>query len=313
MDKENTALLSEVTRLKKQLSKAHEDHEKLRMILQVMHSEATQHKEMAMVRQEVIDRSSPSSFVSGFLPNRHKNDTSSIQIPEEKLMKLRTSARKLESSLQDALNQIDSFRKNAKSTIKYSHPSGFSTNIKLKPLLAVVSPDSGEMRREYKRVPGIKAPRSTDSNPLFEISGEAKPMNSDLSEVPRRSQHRKVNTPTSPISSPGLRRTHRRSQKVSRSSKSNPPTFRSLVHSIDEMRVKQSMRVKGGQKVSKCLRCQKLFTLNDNHKKSCCYHPRSKERVEEYTNKGRLTRVTYLWQCCQQGVESQGCCYGQHI
>ena len=71
-------------------------------------------------------------------------------------------------------------------------------------------------------------------------------------------------------------------------------------------------RTRSGQ-VSKCLRCQKLFTATDNHKLACCYHGKGKERMEVYSDGGQLVRVHYVWKCCNQQAESDGCCYGHHV
>lgn len=93
--------------------------------------------------------------------------------------------------------------------------------------------------------------------------------------------------------------------------------------SQSQQQSKQSRRVRarhnasrflgGKQTVSKCLRCQKLFSPTDNHKLACCYHKKDKERLEHYDNSGMLIRVIYAWKCCHQPQEAEGCCYGQHV
>lgn len=65
--------------------------------------------------------------------------------------------------------------------------------------------------------------------------------------------------------------------------------------------------------VSKCLRCQRLFTATDNHKLACCFHSKDKHRQELYTDGGQLLKVHYVWQCCQQDGDTDGCCYGHHV
>ncbi|XP_059175469.1 uncharacterized protein LOC131955365 [Physella acuta] len=78
-------------------------------------------------------------------------------------------------------------------------------------------------------------------------------------------------------------------------------------------RIISRYRAAGGGMVSKCLRCQKLFSAVDNHKLACYYHTKEKERIEHYDPSGKLVRVMYAWMCCRQPQEIDGCCYGQHI
>ncbi|XP_033726967.1 uncharacterized protein LOC117316471 [Pecten maximus] len=346
VERENTQLMSELNRHKKQLSKLQEDHKKLQMILQAVQVEELEEASLTAVKDRM---SSPtqSAVVKG--------DGNGIQITEEKLLKLQSSAKRLESSLQDALSQIDHFHKNAKTSSK-PNPTSKQTmtknsNFKLKPLMRTRSP-TGELPT-LKAVPPTKlaytqsslSDKKTNSQQssfiektsslqnsfmektnrsisermnrfqVSDLSGISDSKSLDLNDPPVRIKWRR--RAVSPVSL-GAERTismkERPMPKMQASQQSSKSfTFRSLVRSLDEMRAKKTTKTKGGQKVSKCLRCQKLFTLNDNHKKACCYHPRSKERVEEYTSKGRLTRVSYVWQCCRQTVDSQGCLYGQHV
>ena len=64
---------------------------------------------------------------------------------------------------------------------------------------------------------------------------------------------------------------------------------------------------------SKCLRCRKLYRLQDNHQTACMYHPANKHHVEKYDKSGKLLRVSLVWQCCKQSQDSPGCAVGQHI
>ncbi|GFS05669.1 hypothetical protein ElyMa_006525900 [Elysia marginata] len=84
--------------------------------------------------------------------------------------------------------------------------------------------------------------------------------------------------------------------------------------STDNKRVNPRLKAaRAGGLVAKCLRCQKLFNSVDNHKLACCYHPKGKARFEHYDGSGRLVAVVHAWQCCQQGQDADGCCFGQHV
>ncbi len=63
----------------------------------------------------------------------------------------------------------------------------------------------------------------------------------------------------------------------------------------------------------RCLRCHKLYNLRDNHKMACRFHPKGKRKLERYDARGRLTMVTYIWECCMQRPEAPGCSTGEHI
>ncbi|XP_060065919.1 uncharacterized protein LOC132546224 [Ylistrum balloti] len=341
---ENTQLLAELNRHKKQVNKLQEDHKKLQLILQAVQVEDQQEAAQTAVQDRTT---SPTMNAAA------KSDANGIQITEEKLLKLQSSAKRLESSLQDALSQIDHFHKNVKTSSKQTVTSKQSKNpnYKLKPLMRARSPtrelpnlknlpptklaytqSSLSERRANSLQNSFVEKTNSQQNSFMEktnrslsdrmsrfqvseTSGISDSKSLDLNDPPVRIKWRR--RAVSPLSLGAERaatmkeRAMPKMQAQQQSSKSF--TFRSLVRSLDEMRAKKATKTKGGQKVSKCLRCQKLFTLNDNHKKACCYHPRSKERVEEYTSKGRLTRVSYVWQCCRQSVDSQGCLYGQHV
>ncbi|XP_062577265.1 uncharacterized protein LOC134239121 isoform X1 [Saccostrea cucullata] len=301
----NNSLTAENLKLKKLLMRKNDEAERFHKHRQAQ--EEFRHEKVELFDKKPkfshlppIERSSPSSMQTASSPD------SVIPISEEKLHKIRHSAKKLENSLQDALTQMDSYRKGSQGSMKYSHASMISNNFKLKPLL----PNGEEETPENDKF-------VTWAQSKMEVSGKT-------SESPREKvvkssldQVKEVRKRSKQIlySDSRIRQEERESRRVERiypNESKKACTFRSLVRSLDEMRQRKISKAKGG-KVSKCLRCQKLFTLNDNHKKACCYHPRTKERVEEYNSKGKLQRVTYVWQCCQQGIDSQGCIYGQHI
>ena len=181
-----------------------------------------------------------------------------------------------------------------------------STNFKLKPLL----PNGEEDTKDNDQF-------TTWAQNKMEVSGKHRESPREKTVKSSQDQIREVRKRPKQIlySDSRMRQEDRENRRIERiypNDSQKACTFRSLVRSLDEMRQRKISKAKGG-KVSKCLRCQKLFTLNDNHKKACCFHPRTKERVEEYNSKGKLQRVTYVWQCCQQGIDSQGCIYGQHL
>ncbi|XP_023932927.1 putative mediator of RNA polymerase II transcription subunit 26 [Lingula anatina] len=65
--------------------------------------------------------------------------------------------------------------------------------------------------------------------------------------------------------------------------------------------------------VLQCLRCHRLYTLKDNHKMACHFHPRGKLKIERYDSEGRLERVEYVWECCKQRGDAAPCCHGEHV
>ena len=64
--------------------------------------------------------------------------------------------------------------------------------------------------------------------------------------------------------------------------------------------------------VRRCGRCGKLFKASENHKLCCRYHPKGQQKVEKYDGRGRLLRVTHIWQCCMQRAEAPGCSVDEH-
>ena len=74
-----------------------------------------------------------------------------------------------------------------------------------------------------------------------------------------------------------------------------------------------AITTKPSKLMAKCFRCHQPFNTRDNHKMACQFHPRSKEKVEKYSSKGRLIGVYITWPCCSQPVETGGCTFGEHI
>lgn len=302
----NNSLTAENLKLKKQLMRKHDEGERFQRHKQTQEDKhekpASTEKKLKFSQVPPIERGSPSSMRTA---SSVSNADSVIPLSEEKLHRLRHSAKKLENSLQDALSQLDTYRKGSQGSMKYSHASMISNNFKLKPLLPNGEEDTDENDKFV-----------TWAQNKMEVNGKAS--ESPREKIVRSSQDvKEIRKRSKQIlySDSRFRQEERESRRIERiypNESQKACTFRSLVRSLDEMRHRKVSKAKGG-KVSKCLRCQKLFTLNDNHKKSCCYHPRTKERVEEYNSKGKLQRVTYVWQCCQQGMDSQGCIHGQHI
>lgn len=64
---------------------------------------------------------------------------------------------------------------------------------------------------------------------------------------------------------------------------------------------------------NRCLRCHKLYGAKDNHRMACRYHPKGKRKIEKYDARGRLSMVTYIWECCMQRPEATGCSTGEHV
>ena len=64
---------------------------------------------------------------------------------------------------------------------------------------------------------------------------------------------------------------------------------------------------------SRCLRCQKLYRLRNNHQGACTYHIKDRRRVERYDSSGKLLKMSMIWECCKANAESPGCAVGQHV
>ena len=256
--------------------------------------------------------STPSSLYSA--PTPITMDETGIKISEEKLSKLRRSAKKLENSLQDALTQMDNYRKDTRPT-KFNQSSIFSNKISSfgLPNIENIPPS---LRKDMKLLPsplhtwGTTGKFEVSLSPQLDkltprerqifqqrekIKNEKKARAREKRKMTLVKNQEKMNAPIAPEASPA-------------------PTFRSLINSLDQVKKNSPRNFKPvvGQ-VTKCLRCNKLFTLNDNHKKACCYHPKGKERIEQYSDRGKLVKVTYNWKCCMSGPDNAGCTYGQHV
>ncbi|XP_052763432.1 uncharacterized protein LOC128205660 isoform X1 [Mya arenaria] len=231
-------------------------------------------------------------------------DQKNIQISAEKLSRLRRSAKKLENSLQDALTQMDTFRKGMKAP-KSNQSSLFVTPRQMASSSLGHMPDlPPALKKEMKLLPSpmhmwstkleVNGPRIHDAE--IEL---IKMQEKEKEEKKRRAKEKR-------------REALQKSQEKILNSQ-EAPTFRSLMKSLDEVKKTKGKNFKPVGQVTKCLRCNKLFTLNDNHKKSCNYHPKGKERIEQYSDRGKLVKVTYVWKCCMMGPDNPGCTYGQHV
>ncbi|KAL3889850.1 hypothetical protein ACJMK2_002177 [Sinanodonta woodiana] len=260
-------------------------------------------------------RTSPSSMNSA--PTPVLKDENTVRISEEKLRSLRKSAKKLENSLQDALSQMDSYRKTSKSS-KYQLP--LLGGGKLLPTgLMSVSDLPASLRKDIKLMPSTLHTWNTK----FDINGNNEKNKDDEKEKePQRKEEvvevqekaKKEPRRTSKEKKKAKEALLRNLEKNSVNSNADPPTFRSLIKNLDDFKLHQHKSpVKYKGQVTKCLRCNKLFTLNDNHKKACCYHPKGKERIEQYSEHGKLIKVSYVWKCCMLGIDAVGCSTGKHI
>lgn len=253
--------------------------------------------------------STPSSLYSA--PTPVTMDETGIKISEEKLSKLRRSAKKLENSLQDALTQMDNYRKDTRPT-KFNQSSVFST--KTSPFgLPNIENIPPSLRKDMKLLPSPLHTWGTTGK--FEVS-----LTPQLDKLTPRERQLYQQREKQKNDKKQRAREKRKAALVTNQEKMNQPnpadapTFRSLMRSLDEVKKNSPRNFKPvvGQ-VTKCLRCNKLFTLNDNHKKACCYHPKGKERIEQYSDRGKLLKVTYVWKCCMTGPDNAGCTYGQHV
>lgn len=239
--------------------------------------------------------SRPSSLYSAPTP-QPVVDQRNIQISAERLSKLRRSAKKLESSLNDALTQMDSFRKGIKPTkttaftVQKPTPTGHVPEV------------PPALKKDMKLLP------SPMWSTKLEVSG---PKTHDAEMEFLRQQELERQLKKKRAKEKRLEAIQKGQEKLLNSQEG--PTFRSLIRSLDEAKKSRSKTFKPVGQVTKCLRCNKLFTLNDNHKKACNFHPKGKERIEQYSDRGKLVKVTYVWKCCKLGPDNPGCTYGQHI
>ena len=239
-----------------------------------------------------ITAGTQTSVIQGILPPM-------IQISEEKLDVLKQRARKLEESLHDAITSMEMLRKTARTK---DNPPMTSTSLDLSPLKTarLVKGKKGQLSVDHLNRDWRKA--------TFEVKGAPTATVLAYDVLPKLNKPRDF--------------TKRRCQ----SEKLPPPapsdSFRSAADAVtpkDQQadtlaKLRAYHRPKNGfGKVSKCLRCQKLFRTTDNHKLACCFHSKGKERAEKYSDDGRLVKVTYIWKCCNQELDSEGCCTGQHV
>ena len=201
-------------------------------------------------------------------------EPSFIELSEEKLRVLKERARKLENSLHGAIASMDKLRKAAPKT-----SSSF--------------PCSATTTATFVTLPSHPPPKEAVKSWMsasFEVT------NATSASV------------TAPVPKLGhFKPTERRCFSERPAGKSNDePSDKGRWES------RKAARSRAGQ-VSKCLRCQKLFTTTDNHKLACCFHSKGKERMEVYSEGGQLVKVKYVWKCCHQQGDSDGCCYGHHV
>lgn len=219
--------------------------------------------------------------------------------------------KKLENSLQDALTQMDNYRKDTRPT-KFNQSSVFST--KTSPFgLPNIENIPPSLRKDMKLLPSPLHTWGTTGK--FEVSltpqlDKLTPRERQLYQQREKQKNDKKQRAREKRKAALVKN----QEKMNQPNPADAPTFRSLMRSLDEVKKNSPRNFKPvvGQ-VTKCLRCNKLFTLNDNHKKACCYHPKGKERIEQYSDRGKLLKVTYVWKCCMTGPDNAGCTYGQHV
>ena len=230
-----------------------------------------------------------------------------ITISEEKLSKLRRSAKKLETSLNDAISQMENYKMVGKGLKVVQHSPPASTPSILPPALTgkpvgLFAEVPVNLKKEIQLLPSALHTWSTK----FEINGpKLQERNMELIRQQEKEKYDKKQ-----------RAKEKRKEAMSKSqdkSGQDQPTFRSLMKSLDEVKKNKGKSFKPVGQVTKCLRCNKLFTLNDNHKKACNFHPKGKERIEQYSDRGKLVKVSYVWKCCMAGPDNPGCTYGQHV
>ena len=238
-------------------------------------------------------------------------DQRNIQISTERLSRLRRSAKKLENSLQDALSQMDTFRKGMKGPQAQSQSRSNQSSLFGTPRPGYVSNVAGlvpdlppALKKDMKLLPSPMHMWSTK----FEINGP-KIHDAELEFI---KQQEKEKEERKQRAKEKRREALQRSQERL-SNNSDAPTFRSLITSLEDVKKNKGKTFKAVGQVTKCLRCNKLFTLNDNHKKACNFHPKGKERIEQYSDRGKLVKVSYVWKCCMAGPDNPGCTYGQHV
>ncbi|KAK7091121.1 uncharacterized protein [Littorina saxatilis] len=207
-------------------------------------------------------------------------EPSFIELSEEKLKVLKERARKLESSLHGAIASMGKLRKGGASN-STSKPSTSSSTA---PATATLVP--------------LPTDRHPDSTPKTWVSASFEVTNSTTASV------------TAPVPKLGHFPPSERRCLSERPAGKNSEEL-TVLEKARQTNLKLA-RTRLGQ-VSKCLRCQRLFTATDNHKLACVFHGRGKERLEVYSDGGQLVKVKYVWKCCHQRGDTDGCCYGHHV
>ncbi|XP_067664889.1 uncharacterized protein [Haliotis asinina] len=323
-ESENLKLLKEVVRMKKVLGQKQEDVEWLRQQMIDINEMATARKvkmvDKSTLTEKTADQTRPSksqrpsteSVISLQTTSSTKTsqrpatetqtskqgtEASTIHISQEKLHALKQRAKKLEDSLHDAIVSMDKLRKST-GPVTNSHNLSLAHDSDLTPLILNADKQAPPSRHTGSKKNWQKA--------SFEVKGAPNVMTTKTLNL------------HAPIPKLNLKHLNKNNDKRSISERGPPKeTYRQLeVKKTAELSATLS-QLKAFKpqvgKVSKCLRCQKLFRSIDNHKMACLYHAKSKERVEKYTDGGQLIRVLYLWTCCKQEGDSEGCCYGQHV
>ncbi|KAH3859790.1 uncharacterized protein LOC127871991 [Dreissena polymorpha] len=65
--------------------------------------------------------------------------------------------------------------------------------------------------------------------------------------------------------------------------------------------------------VAQCIRCHALFKPAENNHKSCRFHHKGREIMEQFDSHGKLEKTVYKWACCKKSIDTQGCCFGYHV
>lgn len=234
--------------------------------------------------KQVESVSAVSSTAREHIHTQTFREPSFIELSEEKLRVLKERARKLENSLHGAIASMDKLRK--------AVPCGASK-------ISSSSSSSAPNTATFVSLPTHSPPRDAVKSWMsasFEVTNAAS--SSVTAPVPKLGHFKPTERRCFSERPPG--KGH--DEQDGRFQPSDKARWES----------RKAVRSRVGQ-VSKCLRCQKLFTTTDNHKLACCFHSKGKERMEVYSEGGQLVKVKYVWKCCHQNGESDGCCYGHHV
>ena len=227
---------------------------------------------------------------------RHKQ-VEFVQVSEENIKKLRKHAEQMEKSLNSAMTTTSSVLKASTHTKKASDSSSSSRETVLHDI--ALSTKNGLPNKKST------AESSMDAKSVKTENDSYKAKNNPNEVIKKDRTHPNTN-----------KRCLSNRDYASKSVMTDPRRNRTLsVGSKKEPRGNNKLTVGKSRltKLGKCLRCQKLFTATDNHKLSCCFHRKSKERIEVYNEIGLLTDVRYVWKCCQHEERYEGCCYDHHV